>query len=44
VDTQSTVIATLHALAKKGEVDKALVAQAIKDLDVDPEKVFPQIV
>ncbi len=41
VDAESTVIATLYALSKKGLVDKKLVAQAIKDLGVDPEKVFP---
>jgi len=44
VDAESTVIATLHALAEKGEIKGELVAQAIKDLEVDPEKVFPQIV
>jgi pyruvate dehydrogenase E1 component len=43
IDAESTVIATLYALAKKGEIDKAVVAQAIKDLDVNPEKVFPQL-
>jgi pyruvate dehydrogenase E1 component len=43
VDAESTVIATLYALAQKGQVDKAVVAQAIKDLDVNPEKVFPQL-
>jgi pyruvate dehydrogenase E1 component len=41
VDAESTVIATLYALSKKGLVDKKVVAQAIKDLGVDPEKVFP---
>ena len=35
------VIATLTALAKQGAVDKKLVAQAIKDLGVDPEKTHP---
>ena len=43
VDAESTVIATLYALAEKGQVERTLVAQAIKDLDVNPEKVFPQI-
>ena len=38
-----TVIATLHALAEKGQLDKSIVAKAIKDLDVNPEKVFPEI-
>jgi pyruvate dehydrogenase E1 component len=44
VDAESAVIATLYALAEKGQIDKTKVAQAIKDLDVNPEKVFPQIV
>ena len=39
-----TPAATLYALAQRGEVPAKLVAQAIKDLDVNPEKVFPQIV
>jgi pyruvate dehydrogenase E1 component len=43
IDAESTVVATLHALAEKGQVEKALVAQAIKDLDLNPEKVFPQL-
>jgi len=43
VDAESTVIATLYALAEKGKLEKTVVAQAIKDLDVNPEKVFPQL-
>jgi pyruvate dehydrogenase complex dehydrogenase (E1) component len=38
VDAECTVIATLNAL------DKKLAAQAIKDLGVDPEKGFSQLV
>jgi pyruvate dehydrogenase E1 component len=38
VDAETTVIATLYAL------DRKLAAQAIKDLGVDPEKSFPQLV
>jgi pyruvate dehydrogenase E1 component len=41
VDAESTVVATLYALAQKGQVPRATVAQAIKDLGVDPEKSFP---
>jgi pyruvate dehydrogenase E1 component len=41
IDAESTVIATLYSLAKKGEIEMAAVAQAIKDLKVDPEKVYP---
>jgi pyruvate dehydrogenase E1 component len=44
VDAECTVIATLYALAEKGELKKQTVAKAIKELDVDPEKIFPQIV
>jgi pyruvate dehydrogenase E1 component len=44
VDAESTVIATLHALAEKGQLDKRIVAKAIKDLGVDPEKAHPEIV
>ena len=38
VDAECTVIAVLNTL------DKKLAAQAIKDLGVDPEKAFPQVV
>jgi pyruvate dehydrogenase E1 component len=41
VDAECTVIATLYALSQKGEIPASVVAQAIKDLGVDPEKVFP---
>jgi pyruvate dehydrogenase complex dehydrogenase (E1) component len=44
VDAESTVIATLYALAAKGLVEPQLVEKAIKDLGVNPEKVQPQIV
>jgi pyruvate dehydrogenase E1 component len=44
IDAESTVIATLFALAEKGQVDCQLVERAIKDLGVDPEKVQPQLV
>jgi pyruvate dehydrogenase E1 component len=44
VDAESTVIGTLYALAKKGLIGREIVAQAIKDLGVDPEKIQPQLV
>ncbi|HEX5218202.1 MAG TPA: pyruvate dehydrogenase (acetyl-transferring), homodimeric type [Verrucomicrobiae bacterium] len=44
VDAESTVIGTLYALAQKGEIGREVVAKAIKDLGVDPEKVQPQLV
>ncbi|MEM8864774.1 MAG: pyruvate dehydrogenase (acetyl-transferring), homodimeric type [Planctomycetota bacterium] len=39
VDAESVVIATLYKLAKDGKCDRKCVAEAIKDLDYDPEKV-----
>jgi pyruvate dehydrogenase E1 component len=44
IDAESTVIATLYALAKRGQVERQVVERAIKDLGVDPEKIQPQIV
>jgi pyruvate dehydrogenase E1 component len=43
VDAELTVIATLTALAAKGAIEKKVVEKAIKDLNVDPEKVHPVI-
>jgi pyruvate dehydrogenase E1 component len=43
VDAECTVVATLFALSQKGGVEGRLVEQAIKELHVDPEKVFPEI-
>jgi pyruvate dehydrogenase E1 component len=43
IDAESTVVAVLHALAQRGEVHPTVVAQAIKDLNIDPEKRFPQL-
>jgi pyruvate dehydrogenase E1 component len=44
VDAECTAIGTLYALSQRGDVPANVVAHAIKDLDVDPEKIFPQIV
>ncbi|MGD0349938.1 MAG: pyruvate dehydrogenase (acetyl-transferring), homodimeric type [Verrucomicrobiota bacterium] len=44
IDAESTVIATLYALAEKGQFDRQLVARAIKDFDLNPQKVQPQLV
>ena len=44
VDAESTVIGTLYALAEKGQISHEVVAQAIKDLGVNPEQLQPQIV
>jgi pyruvate dehydrogenase E1 component len=42
VDAESIVIATLHALARRGVIRRQIVATAIVDLGVDPEKAFPR--
>jgi pyruvate dehydrogenase E1 component len=44
VDAESTVIGTLYALAEKNLIKRKVVAQAIKDLGVDPEQLQPQLV
>lgn len=44
VDAECIVVATLHALLKKGQVEPATVRKAIKNLGVDPEKAYPQLV
>ena len=44
VDAEMTVIATLYALAEKGEVDRRVVEKAIKELGVNPEKVYPELI
>lgn len=44
VDQECIVIATLHALARQDLLGKDVVARAIRDLDVDPEKAFPLLV
>jgi pyruvate dehydrogenase E1 component len=44
IDAESTVIATLWALARRHEIERSVVARAIKELDINPEKLFPQLV
>ena len=44
VDVESTVVGTLYAVAEKKLIDKKVVAQAIRDLGVEPGMVQPQIV
>jgi pyruvate dehydrogenase E1 component len=43
VDTECTVIGTLYALAEKNLISRDVVAQAIKDLGVNPDKVQPEL-
>ncbi len=44
IDPPMIAVAALHAMARQGLVEKKLVAQAIKDLNVDPDKAFPYCV
>ncbi len=41
VDAECVVLATLAGLAKRGEIPVETVEKAIKQLDIDPEKVDP---
>jgi pyruvate dehydrogenase E1 component len=43
VDARFVTLATLAALARDGQIEPDIVQKAIKDLDVDPEKVNPAI-
>ena len=43
VDAELIVIGTLHALAEKGGLEMKVVGQAIKDLNVAPEKAHAAI-
>jgi pyruvate dehydrogenase E1 component len=44
VDAESSVVATLFALSQQGAIDRATVARAIKELGVNPDKSFPELV
>ena len=41
VDARFVVVATLSELLKEGQIDAKVVAQAIKDLGIDPDKRNP---
>jgi pyruvate dehydrogenase E1 component len=41
VDARFITLATLHQLTRQGQIDRKVVAQAIRDLEIDPEKVNP---
>ncbi len=43
IDAECTAIGTLFAMAEKGQVPRELVAKAIQDLGVNPDKVFPEL-
>lgn len=44
IDAETIVVATLYALAKRGEVDKKVVEQSIQDLNINPEKSYPFLI
>jgi len=41
VDAQCIALATLYRLARNGEIDTKVAANAVKELDIDPEKIDP---
>ncbi len=41
VDAESVVIAALHSLAERGEIDRSVVKKAIDQLGVDPNRPHP---
>jgi pyruvate dehydrogenase E1 component len=43
IDAETVAVAALYNLALRGQIDKSLVAQSIRDLGVDREKVDPWI-
>jgi len=43
VDARFVAVTTLAALARDGQIEAKVVQQAIKDLEIDPEKINPAI-
>ena len=43
VDAKHIALATLHALARTGAIDAAMVQGALASLDIDPEKPNPAL-
>jgi pyruvate dehydrogenase E1 component len=41
IDAEHVTVAALHALAERGQLDRAVVRQAIKDLGIDAERPAP---
>jgi pyruvate dehydrogenase E1 component len=41
VDARHIAVAALGMLLRQGQVDARVVAQAIRDLDIDPERANP---
>jgi pyruvate dehydrogenase E1 component len=44
IDAEFVAVATLFSLAEKGNAPRDVVAKAISDLNVDPDKLFPELV
>ncbi|MBI5534949.1 MAG: pyruvate dehydrogenase (acetyl-transferring), homodimeric type [Deltaproteobacteria bacterium] len=44
VDAESIVVATLHELAKAGQVERGVVTRALQEFGIDPEKIDPSTV
>jgi pyruvate dehydrogenase E1 component len=43
IDAECTALATLHALAERGEIPRQTVAKALTHLKVSPDKLFPEL-
>jgi pyruvate dehydrogenase E1 component len=43
IDAETAAVAVLHALSQRKAISTETVAQAIRDLKIDPEKDFPKI-
>ncbi len=41
VDSRYIALATLHSLAQEGQLESKVVQKAMKDLEIDPEKIDP---
>jgi pyruvate dehydrogenase E1 component len=41
IDAEHVAVAALHALAERGQLDRAVVHQAIRDLGIDPDRPAP---
>jgi pyruvate dehydrogenase E1 component len=41
VDAEHVTVATLYALAERGQLDRGVIKQAIQDLGIDPERPAP---
>lgn len=41
VDAECVTLATLYKLGLRGDIDKSVAAQAVKDLGIDPNKIDP---